>query len=162
MHRFSLLEPRLLLLIRMALFLVWALQWKQISRYCEIAAKVAREAVVERTETIKVAAPFVFGSIGPLLESYRPDKIVLHDEGVKVYSCMVQTLAASVDAFLGETLSSLEEAMQVIGAVGSLATSLRRPVMISYTDKENGNLCSGHNVCREIPRLIEYAEQHNV
>jgi hypothetical protein len=85
-----------------------------------------------------------------------------HDQGVAVYTRMAQAMAGSVDAFLAETLSSVEESMQAVQAIGDLPESLRRPVMISYSLDGNGDFRSGENVCEGIPRLLDFVDQHEV
>jgi S-methylmethionine-dependent homocysteine/selenocysteine methylase len=117
----------------------------EIAQYCATASRIARDAVTEHataaraTSTTTEEDRLVFGSLGPLLESYRADKILEHGKGVAVYTRMAQAMAGSVDAFLAETLSSVEESMQAVQAIGDLPKSLRHPVMISYSLDENGN-----------------------
>jgi S-methylmethionine-dependent homocysteine/selenocysteine methylase len=140
----------------------------EIAQYCATASRIARDAVTEHdvaaraTSTTVEEDRLVFGSLGPLLESYRADKIMEHGKGVAVYTRMAEAMAGSVDAFLAETLSSVEESMQAVQAVGDLPESLCRPVMISYSLDANGALRSGENVCKGIPRLLEFVDQHQV
>jgi S-methylmethionine-dependent homocysteine/selenocysteine methylase len=140
----------------------------EIVRYCATAGRIARDAVTEHaatkasTSSTAIESALVLGSLGPLVESYRPDKIMGHEQGVAVYARMAEAMAGWVDAFLAETLSSVEESMQAVHAIGDLSESLRRPVMVSYSLDKNGDLRSGHNVCAGIPRLIDFAEQHQV
>jgi S-methylmethionine-dependent homocysteine/selenocysteine methylase len=140
----------------------------EITRYCATASRIARDAVTEHatsnrtTSTTIESNGLVFGSLSPLLESYRADKIMEHDQGVAVYTRMARAMAGSVDAFLAETLSSVEESMQAVQAIGDLPESLRRPIMISYSLDGNGYLRSGDSVCEGIPRLIDYVKQHQV
>eukprot|EP00889_Picochlorum_renovo_P004191 jgi/Picre1/31221/NNA_006575.t1 len=52
----------------------------------------------------------VLGSLPPLVESYRPDKVMGHDEGRRVYKeCIVDVMDEYVDGWLAETLSSSEK-----------------------------------------------------
>jgi S-methylmethionine-dependent homocysteine/selenocysteine methylase len=140
----------------------------EIAQHCATASRIARDAVTEHATAARTTSTsiendgLVFGSLGPLIESYRADKIMEHDQGVAVYTRMAQAMAGSVDAFLAETLSSVEESMQAVHAIGDLSEALRRPVMISYSLDGNGDLRSGENVCKGIPRLIDFVEQHQV
>jgi S-methylmethionine-dependent homocysteine/selenocysteine methylase len=140
----------------------------EIAQYCATASRIARDAVTEHASAAKTKPTtlevdgLVFGSLGPLIESYRADKIMEHDQGVEVYTRMAQAMAGSVDAFLAETLSSVEESMQAIHAIGDLPESLSRPVMISYSLDGNGDFRSGESVCEGIPRLLDFVEQHQV
>jgi S-methylmethionine-dependent homocysteine/selenocysteine methylase len=98
----------------------------------------------------------VFGSLGPLLESYRADKIMDHDAGVRVYHTMVSALAPYVDAFLAETLSSIEEAMQVVEAVAmfNMNNHLDLPLLISFTVNSEGQLRSGESAPNAFSHIL--------
>jgi S-methylmethionine-dependent homocysteine/selenocysteine methylase len=140
----------------------------EIAQYCATASQIARDAVTEHAAAAKTTSTsteedgLVFGSLGPLLESYRADKIMEHDQGVAVYTRMAEAMAGLVDAFLAETLSSVEESMQAVQAIGELPESLRRPVMISYSLDGNGAFRSGESVCEGIPRLLDFIGQYEV
>lgn len=140
----------------------------EITQFCATASRIARDAVTEHAAAMRTTSTtieidgLVFGSLGPLIESYRADKVMEHDKGVAVYTRMAQAMAGSVDAFLAETLSSVEESMQAVQAIGGLPESLRRPVMISYSLDGNGDFRSGENVCEGIPRLIDFVGRHQV
>ena len=102
-----------------------------ITKYVALAGQIARQSVDEfvvvrddRTnddhhddtaddETI----PYVFGSLGPLVESYRPDLIMKHDEGVQIYKKICHSLSPYVDAYLAETMSCANESKQVVDAI---------------------------------------------
>jgi S-methylmethionine-dependent homocysteine/selenocysteine methylase len=103
---------------------------------------------------------FVFGSLGPLVESYRPDLILKHDEGVSVYTQMIAALAPSIDAFLAETLSSVEESMQVVEALAQ--PHVNKPLLISYTLNSQGKLRSGEAVDVALPRILDFCKKKNV
>ena len=127
---------------------------EEIEQHCATAGRLAREVVDEEK-----SSAFVFGSLGPLLESYRPDKILDHDRGVAVYRKSATALAPYTDAFLAETLSCLEEAFQVIEAV-SQAT--HQPLLVSFTVDEKGNLRSGEEVVSAVHRVLEHCKQHSL
>ena len=91
----------------------------QMSKYIDQSGKIARSS----TQKHNLHSPlptFIFGSLGPLVESYRPDKIMPHDEGVKCYKLACQSLAPYADAFIAKTMSCVEESIQVLDAVASL------------------------------------------
>ena len=92
----------------------------------------------------------IWGSLGPLVESYRPDRLLEHDQGVACYQSLVEVLEPYVHAYLGETLSCVEEARQVLEAVGSTA-----PVGLSFCLSEEGTLRDGEAVDVALLRLLE-------
>lgn len=129
-----------------------------IAAHCATAGAIARNAVTN----CKPSA-FVIGSLGPLVESYRPDLIMSHQEGASVYQRIIEALAPHVDAFLAETLSSVEESMQPINALATSSSErVLPPMLISYTLNSEGTLRSGENVVSAIPRILDYAQDRQV
>jgi len=98
------------------------------------------------------AAPLVFGSLGPLVESYVPESALPHDEGVECYVTAVDSLASYVDVFLAETMGSTAEAAQVMEAVASSAPG--RPMMVSYTLGPDGILRSRETAERAVQSTL--------
>ncbi|KAI9907049.1 hypothetical protein PsorP6_003097 [Peronosclerospora sorghi] len=99
--------------------------------------------------------PKACGSLPPLLESYRADKVPEHNEGVRCYAMIAATLEPFVDCYLAEILSSVEEANVVLigvqqGASGDTQKSTE--VMV------RGQLRSGENVCDAAQELIRFTE----
>jgi S-methylmethionine-dependent homocysteine/selenocysteine methylase len=129
----------------------------EIKKYCSCAGKLARQAVSEEPGNA-----LVLGSLGPLVESYRADLVMEHDAGAAVYKSMVASLAPFVDCFLGETMSSVEETMQVVDAVASMSSDTRKPCLVSYSLDSDGNLRSGEPPVQAIPRILAYSEAHCV
>lgn len=141
---------------------------EEINRYCEIAGRLGRAAVEEHVamnsnrqqnkhEKVNNGCPcIVFGSMGPLIESYRADKIMERNDGVNVYHTMAVALAQYVDAFLAETLSSIEEALQVCEAVAKLnaTNGLDIPLLISFTVNSVGELRSGEAATIAISQIL--------
>ena len=121
----------------------------EIATYAAEAGRLARESVVS-TSTL------VLGSLGPLVESYRPDMILPHDEGVRIYKIYTKALSPHVDCFLAETMSSLEESLQAVEAVAS-----EKPMLVSYTLGSDGALRSGEKATHAIHQLFEFAKQHS-
>ena len=115
------------------------------------AGRLARESIGDRKNVV------VLGSLGPLVESYRPDKIMEHSMGVNIYRKMKDALLPFVDAILAETMSSFEESIQAIDAVGS-----DFPILISYTLDSKGCLRSGEGVTSGITGLLDFATHKHV
>lgn len=156
---------------------------EEIVQHCSAAGRLARQAIEEYehdhhsiTDAINdnykcnshdyvshnKIEPFALGSLGPLVESYRPDKVMVRDRGVAVYSRMVSAMAPYVDAFLAETLSSTEEAMQVIESLASTDCRNTLPLLISFTVNSEGNLRSGETVVGSLSRVLQCSLQHHV
>lgn len=125
----------------------------EIAKYCAVAAKIARES-------IEGFNSLVLGSLGPLIESYRPDKILPHLEGVEYYRLMVEAMQGYVDLFLVETMSCAEEATQAIEAIGSGAPGT--PTMISYTLSPSGEFRNGESPTDGLKRTIDYCHERKV
>ena len=73
------------------------------------AGDIARRAVERHNHHENKKVPqqqaYVLGSLGPLVESYRPDLIRDHEHGVEDYRLACRALNPYVDAFLAETMS---------------------------------------------------------
>jgi methionine synthase I (cobalamin-dependent) len=106
---------------------------------------------------------FVFGSLGPLVESYRADLIMKHDQGVAYYEIMVKAMLPYVDCFLAETMSSVDEALQAIDAVANIQRtiepSVKLPCMVSFSlQSTTGRLWSKESPCEAVDRLVDYCD----
>lgn len=136
----------------------------QISEYIDQSGKIARTAT--RKYNVRSPSPaFVFGSLGPLVESYRPDKIMSHDEGVKYYKLACHSLAPHADAFIAETMSCVEESIQVLDAVASSPNIESTPgrqrhcLLISHSVDSAGNFRDGEKITNGIRRILDEAEK---
>lgn len=129
---------------------------EQIEKYVAEAGRLARESVSDSSSS---PGALVFGSLGPLQDSYRPDLILPHAEGVRIYSIMVAALQPHVDCFLAETMSSYEESIQAVEAVAAATTCL--PVLVSYTLNSQGALRSGESASDAIHKLLAFAKQRD-
>jgi S-methylmethionine-dependent homocysteine/selenocysteine methylase len=137
-----------------------------ISKYNDIAGKIARRATQKSS-----GAKYVLGSLGPLLESYRPDMLMSHEDGVKSYMRACNSLAPHIDAFIAETMSCVEESIQVLDAVARSNDDIDKStgkqqqqrrqcsLLISYTLDPNGNFRDGEEVLNGMRRLLERAEK---
>lgn len=136
---------------------------QEIERLCAVAGRLAKESVQEynfekNQNSAKVSKPLILGSLGPLIESYRADKIMGHQEGILFYHSMIAALSPYVDAFIAETLSSTEEAMQVIDALSNfnLNTNRNIPLLVSFTVDSEGKLRGGEMPDSALFCLLSY------
>lgn len=126
----------------------------EVGRLCKLAGQIARRAASEDNV-------LVLGSLGPLLESYRADRIMEHEEGVSYYKTMMQAMLRDVDAWIAETSAGLDHCRQVIDAEKELSTQL--PVLISYTLNDDGTcLRDGTPVARAILETLDMASSVNL
>ena len=132
----------------------------EVKRLVGISGEIARRAATD--------GALVLGSLGPQVESYRPDLIMKHDEGVETYQYPIEGLYPFVDIYLAETMSVLEEAFQVVDALsifyqtqtqGELA---KHPLLISFTLRSDGKVRSGESVSEVIAKLIQRAYEKKV
>ncbi|TMW62521.1 hypothetical protein Poli38472_005139 [Pythium oligandrum] len=119
---------------------------EEIVKYCDVAGRLAQRARASKPSSR------ICGSLPPLLESYRPDRLVEFDDGLHLYSVIGSALRPYVDLFLGETLSTVEEAKMAILGV----QDLQKPVMISFTLNTKGQLRSGMSADDAIRELIHF------
>lgn len=124
----------------------------EIVEHVACAGRIARESVPPST--------LVLGSLGPLVESYRPDLVLPHEKGVTTYAAMAKALSPYVHCFLAETISSYEECIQVVDALNRLEPADVRPMMASFTLDGNGNFRSGETATGGISRLLAYVKKH--
>lgn len=116
-------------------------------RYTALAGTLVSEARARSGARAEIC-----GSLPPLLESYRADRVVAHDEGVRLYSVIGSALLPHVDVFLAETLSSVAEAkMALIGVRDYL-----KPVMVSFTLNSQGRIRSGEPVDDAVNELLRF------
>jgi S-methylmethionine-dependent homocysteine/selenocysteine methylase len=96
------------------------------------AGRLAREAAAAAGETraVKVA-----GSLPPVFGSYRPD-LFDAEKAAPLLDALVQGLTPHVDLWLGETLSSIDEARAARRALGDDA----RPLWLSFTLDDSGDV----------------------
>jgi S-methylmethionine-dependent homocysteine/selenocysteine methylase len=111
----------------------------------------------------------VLGSLGPLVESYRPDLVMEHERGVAHYRVLASALMPHVDGFLAETMGSVDEARQALDALWRCSCDcrdkedeeqkqpVRRPVdcWVSFTLRSDGRLRDGTSVTESLDRLLD-------
>merc|ERR1712176_1126603 len=103
----------------------------------QAAGKLAREAADKH-------GAFVAGSLPPLHESYRPDRVGSQEELETEYAIIAKTLAPYVDVFVCETMSSIREAV----AAARAGVAVGKPIWVSWTLSEDcdAKLLSGESV----------------
>jgi S-methylmethionine-dependent homocysteine/selenocysteine methylase len=97
-------------------------------QYARISGRLARQAVREHERMSSTSTiVFVMGSLGPMVESYRPDLILPRSQGIDAYRPLVRGLYPWVDAFMLETMGSVEEATQAMEAIAIEHIRRKRP-----------------------------------
>ena len=138
---------------------------EEIKQYTSISGKIARDCVDTYNNNSNDDdgrnKNVVLGSLGPLLESYRPDKLLPHEKGVKIYEIMIHALYPYVDCFLAETMSCLKESSQVMEACGKYKIN-NKPLLVSYTLQSDGKLRDGESISTCIDQLLTLSSQQNV
>ncbi|GMF25427.1 unnamed protein product [Phytophthora fragariaefolia] len=130
---------------------------EEISRLTAVAGRVAREACDQwadgSTDSTR-PKPKVCGSLPPLLESYRADKVLEHGEGVRFYAMIAEALKPFVDCYLAETLSSVQEAKMALQGVRQVRSGA--PVVVSFTLNTGGRLRSGETARDAAKALMDF------
>lgn len=136
---------------------------EEVKRLTGIAGQIGRRAVTNSDGTVSA---LILGSLGPLVESYRADLIMKHEDGVRCYQYAIEGLNPFVDVYLGETISCIEEACQIVDALSTFYVKggaiLKQPLLISFTLSENGKLRGGESVVDAIQNMVNYSEEKKV
>jgi len=127
---------------------------EKMLQYISIAARIAKES-------INNGKKIVLGSLGPLVESYRPDLILSHEEGVSIYSKMMNSMHPHINAYIAETMSSVEEAFQIVDAA-MLSKLPQTPLFVSFTLSSHGNIRSKENIISGLSRFLEYENTQQI
>ena len=139
---------------------------KEVVNLTSLAGEIARKAVFRHDDVDKEEQQaLVLGSLGPLVESYRPDLIMDHEQGVEAYRYPIEGLYDFVDMYIIETSSTTKEAFQAIDALASFYRSSSRsprPLLVSFTLKQNGKIRSDESVVDVIPTIIKYCDERDV
>ncbi|WPT10795.1 Methionine synthase [Picochlorum sp. SENEW3] len=133
----------------------------------QIAGRIARDAVSTFADVYGVERE-VLGSLPPLVESYRPDKVMGHDEGRRVYKeCIVDVMDEYVDGWLAETLSSSDEVIMALHAIHDsyyqkkeeeqTGGKTTKPVYVSMCVKRGGCVRSGETASEASAKILEKA-----
>ncbi len=96
----------------------------------------------------------VAGSIGPLVQSYRPDLHPSHDVAVPLYAEVAGLLARQVDLIICETVVSVAHARAILEG----AAAGGKPVWLAVSvDDEDGTLLRSGEPVAEVVALEGYA-----
>lgn len=124
----------------------------RVREFATLAGSLARKALDEFgiSNSSRIA-----GCLPPLDESYRPDLVPAAHESIPIYRELIDSLAPSVDLFLAETMSSIDEAQHVAEALRSLADSEGFDWIVSFTldDRDGTKLRSGEAVIDAVQTL---------
>eukprot|EP00457_Paulinella_chromatophora_P010254 gb/GEZN01010348.1/.p1 GENE.gb/GEZN01010348.1/~~gb/GEZN01010348.1/.p1 ORF type:complete len:368 (+),score=47.90 gb/GEZN01010348.1/:84-1187(+) len=124
---------------------------EQVQQLTDLAGKLANEARQKALEKLPPNTVVkICGTLPPLVESYRPDLIMHHKQGVEWYSLIASTLAPHVDIFLAETISSSAEMSMAAEAV----LPFGKPFFASYSLRPDGRLHSGEDVSSVVLSLL--------
>ena len=96
------------------------------------AGKAARAAVEQRPHRKVLVA----GSLPPLAESYRADRVASFEDNLVQYTLIAESIAAYSDVLLCETMSTADEARAAATAAGRFG----KPVWISWVLKPLGSM----------------------
>ena len=139
---------------------------EEVKRLVALSGQIARRVVTNTSSSNPTA--LVLGSLGPLVESYRPDLIMQHDDGVKAYKFPIEGLYPYIDIYLAETMSCLDEACQAVDAISKFyygnknEVQIKHPLLVSFTLNSEGQTRKGEPVIEVIPKLIQYAHEKKV
>ena len=97
----------------------------------------------------------VAGSLPPLDESYRPDRVWDEARALPVYENITRALSGHVDLYLCETMSTIDEAR--MAATTALSHGNNKPVWVSWTIDETpgAGLRSGESVAAAIRAISD-------
>lgn len=106
----------------------------------------------------------VLGSLPPLVESYRPDKVMEHEQGRRVYrECIVDVMDEYVDGWLAETLSSSDEVIMALHAIHDYyQDGCSGPVYVSMCVKRGGLVRSGETASEASTKILEKAREWGI
>lgn len=113
-----------------------------------LAGRLARQAAGDSDAE-------VIGSLPPLDESYRPDLVPDEGYSAPIYRKLIDCLVDSVDLFLAETMSSIDEALHVVRIVREHPKANSKRLIVSFTleDIERGYVRSGETVKQAVDAM---------
>jgi S-methylmethionine-dependent homocysteine/selenocysteine methylase len=124
---------------------------ERLEELTTVAGRLAVQARLE-SEPLGYHGVRICGSLPPLIESYRPDLVLPHDQAVAQYLPIVRSLDDTVDIFLAETMSSLAEATSAVHAVAEITS--RKEIWVSWTLRSDGRLRSREHVTDAVHSML--------
>ncbi|MYD44517.1 MAG: homocysteine S-methyltransferase family protein [Gammaproteobacteria bacterium] len=111
-----------------------------------LATQLARQALDDVNSAARTSR--LAGCLPPLSESYRPDLVPPVHEAKPIYSELIDCMASSVDVFLAETMSSIDEAMHVAECRAAHKRAVNLPWLVAFTldDTKEAVLRSGEGI----------------
>ena len=128
---------------------------EKLTKCCVTLAKRARRKYLEFTMNQPQHPLWIVGSIPPLVKTYRDDLRLNRNESILYFTQIVSALydnGHGVDMLMPETMSCIEEVMWILEVIHSLR--IRKPVWISWSLNDSGDLRSGETVNDAIQRVI--------
>lgn len=119
----------------------------------ELAGRLAREAADASDRDVAVA-----GSLPPLFGSYEPD-LFRPDDAPAMLDMLVEAQAANVDLWIGETVSSIAEAMSIIAALDRAGDQKELWMSFTVPDDPPGaevRLRSGESIADAVAAVEEH------
>jgi S-methylmethionine-dependent homocysteine/selenocysteine methylase len=113
------------------------------------ARAIARDEELASAETILIA-----GSLPPLHETYRANRVADYDELSSGYRLILEAVAPYSDVLLCETMHSAKEAC----AAAEAASASGLPIWVSFTvsDDESGTLRSGESMATGLEAISNF------
>lgn len=126
-------------------------------RLAALAGQLARQAADAAAHPVRVA-----GSLPPAAGSYRPDLFVA-EQAIAIHRVLVAAQAPYVDVWLGETISSIAEAVAIHQAVANQP----QPLWLSFSlhddpdqPKAASTLRSGESVTAAVEKALELGAEN--
>jgi S-methylmethionine-dependent homocysteine/selenocysteine methylase len=124
----------------------------------DVAAELTRKAVslARRAARESGRDVFVFGSLSPLEDCYRPDLVASDSDLEREHGDQARALAeAGVDAILAETQNTVVELVAAVRA----ATDTGVPVIASIVTDGEGRLLSGERIEEAVGALAPFSAE---
>lgn len=118
-------------------------------RLAALAGQLARQAADDAGHPVRVA-----GSLPPAAGSYRPDLFVA-DRAMAIHQVLVAAQAPYVDVWLGETISSIAEAVAIHQAVAGRP----QPLWLSFSLYDDPDRPKAHSTLRSGESVIDAVEK---
>ena len=141
-----------------------------IERLTKLAVDLAYNAkniYLTENKNIKENDVLIAGSLPPLMESYRHDKVLPSSAAIYWYEKIGKVLYDNnVDIFCNETVSSINEGIYAMNAIGNILKDGNRnkPIQtfVSFSLNDKGNLRSNETFKNAIFSLEPWIKRNNI